>query len=529
MPGNDILSAQAEILAQIRALADKGVPLAEVAALLGAQKYFSVEKKPRRAPVYRFRVRDFLEEKGYLPRLPQEYLHLGEMVLPPDRREAGETTGEGGGMEKQLFPKTETLLELLSELRIDYLLADGKNDEGVFRSLSYAVFGLLALRKLVMVNNEEGNATFIIHDVDIEWTREALRRYTALKKNELKELFADRLLVVDYPVSEENHRLAWKERMRAALLSENVSETASSRIEKNPSLNQKQNEAKAIERIGIEAAKVLRGQGWMIQNDVATLLGISKLTVSRYGKKHVALHPEWIKEVSRDRSGNISLLYSPDLIKAIKNDLGERVNLEDGWRTIGSLYRELGFAEASLKEMALVHKDVHPEWFKYGVSREGKMRLHCSPELVKILRKQVKRIRKIPLRGRDYLPMRELFKLVGADWKSVEQHIEANRQEYSRFIKWRRSSIGRIVECYHVSLVSVLREKIGPLDPCWHSEKSASESCHIHRKTFRKLVEPLRVVHPAWFRAHKGMRNSLKTAEYFHEDLIKFLVSQRSG
>ncbi len=189
--------------------------LKTIAEILGATKYLSViDVGNGKAPVLHFDVRSFVGELKSTKKLqtlvmPSAIGITNETFLPPD---AGEIkTGGGTGIEqKDVIPRTRYLIEVLSELDLAYKVYNGVNQPNMMRKLSYQAFVIPDIKKLVLVNNEEGNATFIIHDAE----EEVWRHFVSKTKDELKSLDQGKVTVVFFNKSPEE----WKQEMTLLLM-----------------------------------------------------------------------------------------------------------------------------------------------------------------------------------------------------------------------------------------------------------------------------------------------------------------------
>jgi len=166
--------------------------LERLAELLGAEDFLETRtvRGQKHGPVKSFKVTDFVawvvesaKGKSYEIQLPDHMVVLPMTILPPDKREM--RMGGGVGFEKPEFiPRTRYLVDLLSEMKLHYAVADGTNDENMMRGLSYKPYLLPQIGKMVLVCNEEGNATFVVHEVSGEkdW-----KEYLKMRKSELKQ------------------------------------------------------------------------------------------------------------------------------------------------------------------------------------------------------------------------------------------------------------------------------------------------------------------------------------------------------
>src|SRR3990167_1403989 len=189
-PIEHAVSPEAEAAFQSRLLAllaAPGIKLRRVAALLDAESYL-VEEKTRKGFVLRFDVRRYAHDQrstGRFSCLPGTYRPTQNIILPPGEGEIH--SGEGGEpyRETEVIHRTKAVIDLLGQMSEPYDLIDGTTTQRMVRRLSYVAFVLKERRKLLLVNDEEHNATYVIHFVqDDRETQDYLRS----RKDDLRDL-----------------------------------------------------------------------------------------------------------------------------------------------------------------------------------------------------------------------------------------------------------------------------------------------------------------------------------------------------
>ncbi|MFC1598373.1 hypothetical protein ACFL2M_02470, partial [Patescibacteria group bacterium] len=173
-----------ELAARLNSMLSSGIPTAEIAQILGAEDFLR--------PLTHGRVGVVFDNDGFVQaelqrvkplKLPARTTRIDDVILPPGLGEV--LPGEGKGMEpKEVIPRTEYLMEVLTQLNLEYELIDGTNTGNMMRKLSYKAFIIPEIGKCVLVCNEEGNATYILHQQPVETTWEDA--YLNFTKDELK-------------------------------------------------------------------------------------------------------------------------------------------------------------------------------------------------------------------------------------------------------------------------------------------------------------------------------------------------------
>lgn len=173
-------------------LNQKPIPgITDFAEVFGAADYVTQLKKQKavKVDIKAFReemVTKLLEQSeasGIEVILPKVFEMLPQTILPPDEGEMIQP-GSGEGIEKKKYiPRTQYLIELFSEMGESYEIIGGKNTVDMMRERTYFIFFLPNSQKALFVNNEEGNTTFIIYQVNSK--QEAIDM-AALTKDEIR-------------------------------------------------------------------------------------------------------------------------------------------------------------------------------------------------------------------------------------------------------------------------------------------------------------------------------------------------------
>ncbi len=129
------------------------------------------------------KVAEFDENKIEEVELPVAFVPTDKTILP-----SGEGSMQDGDREdlEQVFesvPRSKYVLEVLKELGIDLSenkYFTGKNDSSMVRKESYKIIVVPKLRKIILVCDEVGNRTFVVHD------QGKIDRFFEMTKKDLK-------------------------------------------------------------------------------------------------------------------------------------------------------------------------------------------------------------------------------------------------------------------------------------------------------------------------------------------------------
>lgn len=216
---------------RLQRLLASSLSLHEIAELLDAQEFLCTQETGKgKEPVLEFNAAEFIERevKKDLPLvLPTNFLKVKYVVLPPDEGEVIRA-GSGEGVEaKKIIPRSHYLMEVLSEIDEPYAVVAGTNTATMVREESYRVFVVFNLEKIIFVNDEEGNATFVVHQVS--GVQQKWPQFAKLTKSQLKELGPSKVTCINY----QGDSNEWKARLKVAITTNPNPETAPKPVDKN--------------------------------------------------------------------------------------------------------------------------------------------------------------------------------------------------------------------------------------------------------------------------------------------------------
>ncbi|MBU0731440.1 hypothetical protein KKC88_01000 [Patescibacteria group bacterium] len=446
-----------------------GLHLPDIAKLLGAEEYLvqTEAKKKGGVPGIRFDITSYIKERvkqGKLEaiRLPQHIEQINEVIIPPDEKEI--ITGSGAGWEKPKFiPRTEYLMELLSELETDYDVVIGTNTPEMMRGESYQVFLLLDFNKIVFVNNEEGNATFIIHHLEPE---DSWEDYSDLTKDQLKQFTESGLVtrIIFQGDSEE-----WKIKIEELIL-------------------------KPFEqRVNNEYAP----KGWKTNYNLVKLLDSVTSRIERITNKYRTDHPEWFKNYKL-KSGPAREHFAPELVKLIIKEIEEEIPPPQGWLTNRQTAEKIGITHRTAKKWADKLREGNSDWFKFYFFR-GKNIEFYAPELITKLKEQKEGLSNVE---EGWIHNYELSKSLGVDHSVTRQKAEKYRAEHPEWFR----KIGRSIY-YAPKLIQILIDEIGnwqEIPAGWLSRTAVAKKFGRSRKITDPIAKKYLKEHLGWHRQYGG-------------------------
>ncbi|MDD5396538.1 MAG: hypothetical protein PHW24_00570 [Candidatus Moranbacteria bacterium] len=491
-----------ELNSQIAELLRSGTQLENIVELLDAKDFFEfIGQSKNQSPVAHFDVDGFIKKRTEENRkfsLPEKYEKIDEIILPPDEGEM--KFGSGAGFkEKDIIPRSTMLMEILTELNLKYFIIEGINDSGMMRRLSYLSFCIPAINKMVLVNDEEGNATFVVHDVQ----QEKIREYIKKTKEELSGMSHDKVSSLNYSdKNKDGHEQRWKERIRDILTDV---------IDKHD------------ESVEIEKKYEKAPDGWLTINGLSNKTGVSIKILDNFLRKYKESNPDEFK-IYRHSTKNIPWEHiSPELVDIIQRLLNERVDVApEGWKTASSLSTKsenniVNASDNTIRVSAAKYKIEHPEWFKIYRDKIGREREHYSPELIEKLVEEFNVLENPP---EGWLNAGQLSKSLGITYRSVYEYIEEYKLSNPEYFHVYKDEAGIAREHYSSELVKIINEARA-IPGGWLNNFMLTKEVGVSEGKVKKFAENYKTSNPGWFKIFKDI-NGIERP-YYSPELVVIL------
>ena len=555
---------------RLQDLLASGAPLYEVVQILGAEEFLKKEG-PKGKEGLHFDVKAFTEEQfqeGQTPiELPGNFTKLPDTILPPGEGEI--KIGSGNGLEqKALIPRTRVFIELLSELKEPYSLISGTNTEEMMRGETYRIFLLAQKEKLFFINDEEGNATFVVHKA----LSDTWQEYAGMTKGQLKELPIHEVEAINYPGSLED----WRARMETALFTTSeelkkgidpqrkdekvgvapegwltvgalmkrfnsadvtIKKIADPFRESHPGWFQEYSyqpgkttehyHPDLVQKIeeSFETLPDLVPEGWYNKNTLAEELKVGPKTVFKVADSLRDSHPDLFQN-HRNVSGRVYEYYHPDLASEIRRILTLRPEQAPaGWLTGTALAEELNADRETIRKKAEVFKDIHPEWFQVYAAKNGESREHYHPELIDTIREAIHSLKKAPEGWMTAGALRLEFGNLSSS--SLARIVDPFRETHPFWFELYTNKTSRSTEHYHPDLVKEIKEKrrqlteIQSVPDGWKSNKKLSDELRVSERFLRSIAESLRSAHPEWVTRFRDNSKAKRVVEFYHPDFVE--------
>jgi len=371
--------------------------LSDFAEIFGASEYIEENKKRKTTIIHVGEFKERIVQKIWNTKkdketigksaIPQSFHMVDMVILPPDDKEVHSRSGEE--MEEMGYiPRTEHVRELLDELGASFVIIGGKNSKEMIRRHTYFIFFLEESRLAIFVNNEEGNATFIFHDVV---TLENALFLAQLTKKEIKEG-----KVHEFPLHQINwngDKEKWKEEILEAMT--------------------KQNE-------GIHIAR----SDWVNMGQI-------RLRTKRNSKSLEALTKQIIEEnpelacIKKIASNNREVLhYPPKLLEIILQKIKKtEKKAPTGWVTLHQITQatgvERGWLERQIKKIE--QEDGNKKGIEMLTTDNKHVYTHYPPEILEVLHESISQLpKKAP---DDWVTIKKIRKTTQKSWDWINKRL----------------------------------------------------------------------------------------------------------
>ncbi len=266
------------------------------------------------------------------------------------------------------------------------------------------------------------------------------------------------------------------------------------------------------------ASREFAPEGWVTNKSLSNELDVDKGTVRNSANRYRADHPDMFR-VFKNKLGQITEHYSPELALMVKRDISTRENRPEGWMTNGELFNELDVDETTVKNRADRYRASHPDWFRVYKNKTNKPTEHYSPELAAIIKRDIVSYEYAP---EGWHITNELAEGLGVSARSIQNEAERHRFAHPDWFKKYKVRMGRVLEHYSPELISIIKAKFMGQEfaPAgWRPNAPLALELGSTPYTVKKIAERYRAANPAWFRQYKPKTGPI--TEYYHPDLVE--------
>ncbi len=494
-----------ELNERITALLQSGIPTTEIARMLGAGEFLQRQGRGNRTG-YVFDVRGFVEREAGKEQpllLPLSATQTDQVILPPDEREVAFGAGEGEYVDPEIIPRTRYMVELLSEMGLEYEVLQGKNTTEMVRKTSYVSFFVKEIGKLVLVCDEGGNATFIIHKKDAEetWGEQVLKT----KEQHKERLGTGEVTYIEWSGDPDS----WKERVSQFLLEEG-----------RPHVPRVAGQSR-------EQTELLSApDGWMTIAATAKQLDVSRTSI-RYQIQQHAEQEGVLFGAYKSSNNRVATHLSPAFVTELTELFGTLELAPEGWYTITQLMDRFDRSQSKIEKEIAVQLVEHPEWKRRYRTASNKRALHYSTPLVEALDVIINGPEFAP---RGWMTVTQLARLVGRTRAPVRKRVEQFRVDRPDWFKeYQHPGHNTVYEFLSPELVEKIvdvynKDEVAPKR--WKTPAVVKRMSGIELEVIDQIAQSYMAEHSDWFREYTNPDNKGHTEMYFHPELVKMILEK---
>lgn len=190
------------------------------------------------------------------------------------------------------------------------------------------------------------------------------------------------------------------------------------------------------------------------------------------------------------------------------------------WQSATNIAEELGTSRATIVIAAERYRELHPDWFVWGVWKgRGNRGDRFSPELVEKIRDDIRNREKPPA---GWMTASGLAKFLNINSVTISRILEKYREQSPDSFRVYWATNNRKEEHVSPEIIQILKNEIDEKAPVgWLAKGALAKTLKVDFATVQGIVDPLREQHPEWFRLFRGTSHGVRElAEYFSPELV---------
>ena len=280
-----------------------------------------------------------------------------------------------------------------------------------------------------------------------------------------------------------------------------------------------------IELIKIEMRKYPPApDGWKTGGAASKDVGISPKTFFTYAEQYRSGNPEYFHE-HRDTMGRVFEHYSPELIKALDKNFGERINPPAGWKNITNLASELEVSSDTIEKIVGSFEE-NEKYSKIYRDKAGSPRRFYSPEVIGKIKDELSKLEKAP---DGWKTLGGLSKDLDTNYPIIERAASKYRQSNPEYFRSFRFGSGSN-EYLSPELIKLITDEVSKFNQIpyapkeWRTVGRLSSEIGIDRETIIRIISKYEVSNPEYFLEFKDP--SHKVVTYLSPELIVLIKKE---
>ncbi len=269
-------------------------------------------------------------------------------------------------------------------------------------------------------------------------------------------------------------------------------------------------------------------EGWKTNTALADELNFHIETISNIANKYRKDNPEYFKEF-KIKKGSVFEHYSPELLEIITQKVKEIPQAPEGWGVQKRLSLELQTNQSMIRTIANKYRKTNPEYFKEFKNKKNVVVEHCSPELVEIITKEVKKFKEIPQAPEGWVTNDSLAITLGVSPVKISRIVDNYRKTDPEYFCEFRTKTG-ILEHYSPQLIILATKEVKKFKDIpqapegWITNRALHLLLGVHPNTILKIANNYRSTNPEYFCIYKSETGNLR--EYYSLKLVEVIKKE---
>lgn len=284
-----------------------------------------------------------------------------------------------------------------------------------------------------------------------------------------------------------------------------------------------------IEEIAKMSAFPPTPDGWIRMSELKKKAGIDESTLEGIID---SLQGDYERQagIFEYKTRQTALHFGPEIVVKICELAAEykrQRQMPEGWERIGSLGKRLSFESISKTPTVAAHRESRPEWFKTIRISPNLSYEYVSPELVKIMEEEIKRLDAVSEAPEGWMNNGGLARKLGTHETTVKKIAEIYREVYPEWFREYCYAKRKTSEFYAPELVRIITEKhearlsVPEAPEGWICNYPLSKRLGVAQATTEKIADNYRESNPEWFTEFRDRTG--KVSEHYSPELVEVI------
>lgn len=199
----------------------------------------------------------------------------------------------------------------------------------------------------------------------------------------------------------------------------------------------------------------------------------------------------------------------------------------ENWKTFSALAHELNIARPTLRIIAEPYRSTNPEFFA-DFKESGRVREHCSPQLIEIIQRNVNNNQEIE----GWMTNKAIARELGFDYQTVKRVSNKYRLSNPEYFKKIRSWRGDKQVTYYSSILAslikseLLSRKESPGG--WKTNSALAGEMNVDFATIKRIVGKYKKSNPEYFQKFRS-KGGGSMIDYYSPQLVSLIVKELSN